>query len=165
MSDDRTFFGVQMDGTLLTVAESVMASRPRDFRVGPDHEPYLERWWLKREPEGSIYVHRFLRSDDDRALHDHPWDSVSIVLAGRYVEVTPEGSIPRLAGDVIFRRASDPHRIEIAQGETAITLFITGAREREWGFHCGDDTPAGGWRHWREFTKPGDIGGIGRGCE
>jgi len=160
MMIDRAFFAAPMSGELLAMARSIMASRPRDFRVGPDADPYMERWWLKRSPESSIYLHRFLRSDDDRALHDHPWDSLSIVLEGRYVEVTPGGSILRIAGDIIARAATDPHRIEIAGGETAITLFITKERIREWGFLCPQ-----GWRHWREFTTPGDIGGIGRGCE
>jgi len=165
MSNDRTFFAVPMDDAMLSMVKQVMASRLHDFRVGPDDNPYLLRWWLKRSPESSVYIHLFLKSDDDRALHDHPWDSVSLVLDGRYVEVTPEGSIPRFAGDVIFRKAAEPHRIEIADGETAVTLFITGPRQREWGFHCGEDTPAGGWRPWQDFVKPGDIGGIGRGCE
>lgn len=35
----------------------------------------------------AIRAHTILRSDDDRALHDHPADSISVVLDGGYWEV------------------------------------------------------------------------------
>ena len=30
-----------------------------------------------------------MRDDEDRALHDHPWHNVSLLLVGQYIEVTP----------------------------------------------------------------------------
>ena len=36
-----------------------------------------------------MYLHLFLRDDDDRALHDHPWDNASFLLTEGYVEVLP----------------------------------------------------------------------------
>jgi hypothetical protein len=33
-----------------------------------------------------IYLHQFLKSDDNQALHDHPAASVAIVLRGKYTE-------------------------------------------------------------------------------
>ncbi len=50
-------------------------------------EPYLHRWYLLRtEPVGIL--HKFVRSDEDRALHDHPWSFIVIPLWGGYVEHT-----------------------------------------------------------------------------
>ncbi len=139
-------------------ATSVMSSRPPDFVIGDN---YLRRWWIvPRNTLSNVYLHEFRRSDDDRALHDHPWSSTSIVIAGSYVEVTPHGRFTRNTGDVITRPATAPHRIEIPGGESVITLFITGPHEREWGFHCPQ-----GWRHWSEFTAADDKGQVGRGCE
>ena len=60
---------------------------------------------------------------------------------------------------VCVNRIGMPHRIEIRGGEQCWTLFITGPRIREWGFHCPQ-----GWRHWRDYTKPGSYGQVGRGC-
>lgn len=41
----------------------------------------------------AIRAHTILRSDHDRALHDHPWWSISIVLKGGYWEVgEPNGA-------------------------------------------------------------------------
>jgi hypothetical protein len=50
----------------------------------------MRRWWvIPRNKFFNIYLHHFLHSDDDRALHDHPWWNVSILLrSGSYVEHT-----------------------------------------------------------------------------
>jgi len=138
-------------------AEAIMQSRAPDFVIGSG---YLERWWVvPRNDFSNVYLHRFSGSDEDRALHDHPWASTSVLIAGRYIEHTPAGQAMRGAGDVIQRRASDAHRVEILPGETAVTLFFTGPVERQWGFLCPQ-----GWVHWRDFTDPTDEGLVGRGC-
>ena len=139
-------------------ARGLMASRPPDFVIG-DH--YLRRWWVvPRNDFANVYLHEFRRSDDDRALHDHPWASTSVILMGRYIEHTPEGKFVRLAGDVSTRAAEALHRVELLPDETAITLFMTGPKVREWGFACPQ-----GWRHWTEFVDARDTGQVGRGCE
>lgn len=63
--------------------------RPPDFIIGGEDRPYLRRWWiLPRNRFFNIYVHEFLRSDDDRALHDHPWLWASYIVEGHYNEHT-----------------------------------------------------------------------------
>jgi hypothetical protein len=58
---------------------------------GGERRPYLTRWHvLPRNKWFNIYLHRFLHGDDDRALHDHPWRSASLILEGRYTEHTAE---------------------------------------------------------------------------
>lgn len=130
---------------------------------------YLRRWHIiPRNPLFNVYLHEFSGSDDDRALHDHPWWSCSIILDGWYIEHVPKHkhSYPdttiaafRDTGAITCRRAQAAHRIQILHTQ-AITLFITGPRRREWGFYCKH-----GWRHWRKFTDPKDPGQIGRGCD
>lgn len=146
-------------------------SRAPDFIIGRGDQPYLRRWHVMPRGEGpSCYLHHFLRSDDDRALHDHPWPSVSIILDGSYIEHLP-GQMParRVPGDVTFRAPEDAHRVELlasgpAGGEQPVwTLFLVGQRVREWGFHCPQ-----GWKHWTDFcgvTPDGlNDGTVGRGC-
>lgn len=141
---------------LQTWAQCRMASKP-DFVIGKD---YLRRWWIvPRNPWCNLYLHEVLKSDDDRALHDHPWDNRSFLIFGSYIEHTPEGSFVRRAGDVIERAASALHRLEVIPGETAVSLFMTGPKLREWGFACPQ-----GWVHWRDFTNPDDSSQTGRGC-
>lgn len=141
-----------------------VSRRRPDFVIGREPDAYLRRWWIiPRNRWFNIYLHQFLRSDDDRALHDHPWPNLSILLVGSYTEHTisaggvnvrkvyPQGSFK-------FRRATAAHRVELHDGPSW-SLFITGPVIREWGFHCPH-----GWRPWREFVDDRDAGQIGKGC-
>ncbi len=169
-------------------------ARSSDCLIENAHGPYLARWyvirqgqrWLDLSPEvrrrelagenprvdggkRNVFVHQFLSSDDDRALHDHPWPWMTLILEGEYREHLPAAASKpsgetivyrRRAGDIVIRRnASRPHRIELLEQRPATTLFVTGRKRREWGFHR-----ARGWRHWREFTAANGRGGS-RGCE
>lgn len=133
---------------------------------------YLRRWFLtpwsaddhprKAWRLPNIYLHNMQQSDDDRALHDHPWDNLSIVLRGGYIEHVFERTpidgveLPRIiqkrrrAGAIVFRRAELAHRLELHTDEChprdrmlhrfglktrpCWTIFITWRKRREWGF-------------------------------
>jgi hypothetical protein len=154
----------------MSLAERLIARMTRrdpDIVIGGDDDPYMYRWWvIPRNRFFNVYLHQFLRSDDDRALHDHPWANCSILLRGEYIEHTIEqGGIERRA----FRRAGDwrlrwtgriAHRIALCSGP-CWTIFITGPRYRQWGFHCQEQ----GWVHWKAFTAADDEGAIGAGCD
>ena len=133
--------------------------KPPDFVIGPGEEPYLLRWWIiPRNRWFNIYLHEIRRSDDDRALHDHPWINMSILLRGHYLEVTPRGSFWRRPWVPIIRFPTAAHRL-IVSGDPVWSLFITGPVVREWGFHCPQ-----GWVPWRKFVDDRDNGQIGTGC-
>lgn len=156
-----------------------VACRDPDFVIGaanPDGA-YMQRWWLiPRNRVLNVYLHRVLRDDDDRALHDHPWVNCSIVLKGGYVEHTiAAGGINRRRwcppGTVTFRLPGSAHRLELPPGSSpgagrtngkapSWSLFITGPNVRTWGFHC----PERGWVDWKTFTRPDAPGEIGPGC-
>ncbi len=137
-------------------ADSIMTRAP-DFIIGDD---YIRRWWvIPRNKMCNVYLHEILNSDDDRAMHDHPWANTSLLIAGSYIEHTPGGTFTRNAGDVIERAADALHRLEVIPGQRVISLFMTGPTVREWGFACPK-----GWVHWRDFVDARDAGQIGRGC-
>ncbi len=143
-----------------------LAHRQPDFIIGGADHPYLLRWWLiPRNRFFNIYLHRFMRSDDDRATHDHPWLwNLSILLDGPYAEHTIKAGGTHVCteyttGDFRLRIGGRfSHRIELINGPVW-TLFITGPRYRQWGFNCQN-----GWVHWKDFTAPNDNGDIGKGC-
>ncbi len=138
--------------------ENIRKNRTPDFIIGDN---YLRRWWIiPRNKWFNIYLHEINKSDDDRALHDHPWWNLSIVLKGGYDEVTPRGTFPRRAGQFIGRSGSSLHRLVIPDDGQAVTLFLTGPNYREWGFACPK-----GWRKWEDFCATGNKGQVGRGCE
>jgi len=126
-----------------------------DRIIGGD---YLHRWYIiPHNRVFNIYLHRFGRSDDDRALHDHPWYSVSFLLQGELLEHYLNGCrhIPHFLP--VFRTAKFAHRLELVKGPVW-TIFITGPRVRSWGFYCSN-----GWRHWRDFTTT-DESQVEKGC-
>ena len=94
------------------------------------------------KPYPNIFIHKIFKSDEDRDPHDHPWWYVTVILSGGYWEYTPvfdsdgrgfnEVGRWRGPGSIIWRRATDLHRLEMKAPTT--TLFIHGWRKREWGF-------------------------------
>lgn len=133
--------------------------RKPDVVIGGMAEPYMLRWWIiPRNRLFNVYLHCFLRSDDDRALHDHPWINLSLLLDGRYTEHSIRaGGIQvrkdRKAGGMKFRWPGAAHRVELTHGP-CWTLFITGPVVRNWGFHC----PESGWIPHEQFIVEDEHG-------
>jgi hypothetical protein len=60
--------------------------------ISDNGQPYLERYYLCTVLGVRFYLHRFVGSDPDRGLHDHPWPwAGSVVLSGWYWEETRKG--------------------------------------------------------------------------
>lgn len=118
--------------------------------IGAASDPLLVRYILFRCAAFGIFIHHLMRSDHDRALHDHPWPFISIVLKGGYLEVhdqTIDGSTfiqYHGRGSVLVRPAEWRHRFMLES--PAWALVIVGRRARPWGFF----TP-GGWCWWRKY--------------
>lgn len=151
----------------------VIRDRHPDFVIGERRNPYLRRWYLlPRNPIFNVYLHQFMRDDEDRALHDHPWPSVSLALNMSMVEVylerhrTLDGPVviertrTVSPGDLLYRGARFTHRM-IVPIPGALTLFITGPRIRTWGFWCENKR----FVHFKEFLDDKDRGLVGKGCE
>lgn len=151
---------------------------PKIIRECEGDAPMLERFTLVRTPWGSLRLHHFVRGDDDRATHDHPWSYLTFVLAGGYVEIRPSRSVRALVsigsalstsrlieatlerfrvrpGMLLYRPAWWIHRIELAPGRDAWTLIWMSKKSREWGFF----TPTG-WLHWRQYYRVAGCSGA-----
>lgn len=156
---------------LRTNLQGAPATAPHGLTIGDEPAPYLRRWFVLPRGDGpSCYLHQFLRDDDDRALHDHPWPSCGIILQGGYIEHTPDGAATRQVGDVIIRDATHRHRVALHRDALgwpieAWTLFLTGPRIREWGFWCPDASGADErFVHWQDFTSGPNGERVGLGC-
>lgn len=114
--------------------------------------------WLFQQFGIAVRVHHILRSDDVRAFHDHPWWYITWIMRGAYEEVVPvfhsnvfNGVRSHWwgTGSLRFSRAESWHRLEVPDGLTAWTLFITGPYQNSWGFltQPAFKTP------WREYHK------------
>lgn len=119
----------------------------------------MHRWHLLRFRGWQLALHKIWRSDDDRALHDHVGDNLSIILRGQYTEM-PDRQVYGV-GNVVFRKAEKPHRLVLDPGKPVWTLWLRWPKRREWGFLC-----MSGWRHNKEYSAntPGNSV-VGRGCD
>ena len=122
--------------------EALTDRLPCRFIDGEGGEPYLERYHLLGVLGWHVYLHRFVDSDPDRGLHDHPWSrALSLVLVAGYDEIRGE---PGAEGRTVRRfvrpwrvnclRGDTFHRVVLRTGHPAWTLFLHGPRTKGWGF-------------------------------
>ena len=127
-------------------------------------EPYLLRWVWFNIAGYSLKLHVFLKSDEDRALHDHPWKFKNFILSGGYWEHTQEGRFWRPPGYFGGGDANYMHRVELDRypsdhedspgaEKLAVTLFFTYPKQKTWGFDCKQ-----GWKESNQFQKDNGCG-------
>lgn len=169
---------------------------PKRVITRDDGDPYLERYYLAGDPSGlkyfpeserwlcwwqrpltwlpCIYLHRFVASDADEELHNHPWQAASLIVAGGYVEERREppgaegGELQYWGSDVIsgirvpnawkvvartfrpwtvnYLHANTYHRVRLL-GDDCWSIIKIGEKVQSWGFW----SPASGeFVHWRQ---------------
>lgn len=159
--------------------KTLISGQPHQRIQNYNLEPYLDRWYIiPRNRKINVYLHHFLHSDDDRAIHDHPWWFISIILKGSYTEqiededgdeayISRHSIFNRLGGGVAFRPALHRHRVildnstpgsPILKDKPCWTLIITGPNSRTWGFWCStNQKKTDRFIPWNEFG-PGGCG-------
>lgn len=119
---------------------------------------YLRRWRLIMCPWGSVYLHAFIRPDDDPDPHDHPWNFWSLILWGGYVEEISvfDDNGQRVSVQEIVRRPlsirrtmrGDFHRVKSLLRSPTWTVIVTGPYLGTWGFF---NRSLRQWVHWRDY--------------
>lgn len=145
-----------------------------------DGQLYMIRYRFLPESWPGLRVHKILRSDGGRDLHDHPFTFISFILKGGYYEYRDDGSKTWYGpGSVVYRKAETLHRLELPQkfetlklagvdgysftsfvptGEEqpAWTFVLRGPYRRTWGFQVGDNwINYQDYRNNEQFTKEG----------
>lgn len=133
---------------------------------GNQGEPYLERYHLLRLPGGGgIYLHRFVDSDPDRGLHDHPWKSaISLILDGSYKELRLDKKENKMAvTDRILKawrlnilNGVDFHRIVLLENKPVWTLFAHTGKYKDWGFLTVADDGSSIYKPHNSVTNESD---------
>lgn len=118
--------------------------------VGGAADPLLFRYIIFRCKWFGIYLHHLMRSDHDRALHDHPWSFITILLSGQYKEHTPQGVTTHRRWSVLVRPCLWLHRLELER--PMWTLVFVGRRSRRWGFMTEH-----GWCWWRTYNYQNNV--------
>ena len=108
--------------------------------------------WIFLTPWGTLRLHHILRSDEDRHLHDHPFDFTSFLLTGSYMEVQPDQEDPqrhravvRPRFSIVRKKAENLHKLIL---DKPVWTFVIGRpKRREWGFQTER-----GWIHHRQYV-------------
>ncbi len=126
-------------------------------------DPYLTRWRIIHTPWFGVLLHKIDSPDPDQHPHDHPWNFITVILKGGYVEdvtellpwMTPNGEM--ITDQIVRRkkwgwlswhkmRLGDYHKIVRLMDKPTWTLVLTGSRQREWGFLVKNDHV-----HWKKY--------------
>lgn len=134
---------------------------PYEHIIDPNGDVYMLRWWALQERDWCPYaarIHFIARADNDRHIHDHPYDFRSVILSGWYDEIDVFGKVVRRnAGDTYTRRAQEYHKIIDMDPAGVYTLFIYRHRKvsNPWGFLVPDaDAPTGVRKvFWRDYLN------------
>jgi hypothetical protein len=141
-----------------------------ECRVIPncDRDTYLFRWYIFKTKRITLFVHKFIRSDEDRCLHDHPWNFLVIPIWQGYIEhsdyicpcfmcqnhptMAPHRiAVKRRVWPIIgsrFRFGTYRHRVELIEDKPSWSLFFHFSRFRDWGFWMPE-----GFVKWAKFWQ------------
>lgn len=125
------------------------------FLISDGNTVYIDRLTILTTPWFSIKLHRIFRPDNQRELHDHPWNFFSIVLLGWYLEDTVDGR--KKVRWWNWKPCEGPkgrHSIREVSRSPVWTLVFTGPRRRTWGFWVDDGTR---FVPWDEYDKLNQV--------
>lgn len=108
--------------------------------------PLFRRYYLLETRWFGVYLHHLLATDDERAMHDHPWSFVTFLLSSGYFEHTPVGLFWHQRFSILYRPAEWTHRLTLLK--PTWTLIFKFRRRREWGFYTKQ-----GWMQFEEYGK------------
>ena len=156
---------------ILNLLRSYATKRGNKFLIkdrvkGNEGEVYLIRYILFKCKWFGLYLHEFVKSDDE-VHHNHPWAFSTVILKGEYIEeiseiVSNKFPLFRLkrsarlvkAGQFVHRKASHIHRILLTHEDSPkpITLSIMWHKTQEWGFFVPTEK-LGIYKfvHWKQF--------------
>lgn len=118
-------------------------------------EPYLVRYYIfftdRNKFPFNIFIHKFMKGDDDEDPHDHPWGFFHIILSGGYWEEVPidKESDFKKGFHKVWRNpgywnivdSSYTHRIDIDINKPKPwTIFIPFKHNNKWGFWVKNKT-------------------------
>jgi hypothetical protein len=134
----------------------------------PELGPLMIRWYLIKTRWFGLFVHKFLRSDNDRHFHDHPWAFLTWLIGGGYWEhvpvyrerpLGPEVRVWRPRWSLLYRPALWLHWVELPTSYDMVpecsvpipvtTLILVMHRQkRMWGFETER-----GWMDYQQYGR------------
>lgn len=114
-------------------------------------ELHFQRFVILELKWFAIYLHYIYKADEDKHDHDHPWNFLSIILEGWYID-TANGLChkTRKFGSIKYNKAEYHHKLHNLGGKKnrCVTLVFAGPRKRDWGY-----VTKSGWIENSEYRK------------
>lgn len=104
-----------------------------------DGKLHFRRWQILKTPWFSIWLHGIYAADEDKHLHNHPWDFKSMVLKGSYIEETQHGFITQKPLKFNSRNGNSFHKIHKLLTPVVYTIFFVTKQKRQWGYLVDGD--------------------------
>jgi len=101
-------------------------------------ELHFTRFALFSFPYLTLCFHVIRKEDQDPYLHNHPWNLISLVLWGKYIEETETGVNTRGVLNLAIRDRGSFHKIQKLLTCKIITLNILWGKRGDWGYKVGD---------------------------
>lgn len=101
---------------------------------------HFRRWSIFQSKFFSIYIHGIYKEDNDLHLHNHPWNILTIILKGSYIEQLWNTEVKRGFLNIGFRNRYQYHKIKKLTSDKVFTLaFVFGKRNNKWGYSVNDN--------------------------
>ena len=110
---------------------------------------HFKRWLIFKIPFTTLqlFLHQINKADEDKDEHDHPWNFISLIISGGYVETSEHLITRRKPGSICFRKAATSHKITQLFGKTYSLVLVWGDR-RPWGYNT-----EGGWVESQQYRN------------
>ena len=102
---------------------------------------HFRRWRIFSSKYFNIFIHGIYKEDNDSHLHNHPWNLLTIVLYGSYIEeLENEVLYKRTFLNFGYRNRNKYHKINTLLSKKVYTLAFTfGERNDDWGYNVNNE--------------------------
>lgn len=107
---------------------------------------HFQRYAIFETSLVSLYIHRIFKADEDRYMHNHPWNFLTMILWGSYValesgeqsalslQLNGPDVVAKGPGSVSYMDRDHFHRILSIRSGPVTTLFLAFGKKKPWGY-------------------------------
>lgn len=121
--------------------------------IAEPERDYLVRWRLVQTPWFGIFLHKILMIDNDINLHDHPWNFVTWIIKGAYLEERDGKQYSWDQGSIHKMSIGSFHKISHLWRVPTWSLVFVGPRKRQWGYQTKDGWVPRSEYNWKYYNE------------
>ena len=93
---------------------------------------HFERYVIFTSRYFNIFIHKIYKADEDKYLHNHPWNIFTMILKGSYIELLESGENIRNLFNCGYRNHKQYHKILKLNSDKVVTLALTFGKRCNW---------------------------------